>query len=50
MNLAVHEALKDAGVPVAFPRLDLRIQDTGGPAAAPGDNEESGGLPEDGSD
>jgi len=50
MNLAVHEALKDAGVPVAFPRLDLRIQDAGGAAAAPDDNEESGGLPADGSD
>ena len=43
MNLAVHEALKEAGVRVAFPRRDLRIQRAGGLAAARDDDEEDGG-------
>ncbi len=47
MNLAVHEALKEADVRVAFPRRDLRIQRAGGPAAALGDDEESGSALED---
>ena len=44
MNLAVHEALKEAGVRVAFPRRDLRIQRAGGLAAAQDDDEEDDDL------
>ena len=47
MNLAVHAAMKDAGVRVAFPRRDLRIRDAAGLAANPDkDDQDGGGLGE----
>ena len=44
VNLAMHEALKEAGIRVAFPRRDLRIRSAGGLAGGDDDEEDAGSI------